>query len=199
MVAPAFLRGGSFWRPALAGLAVVAVLYLPYLSAGRGVLGFLSAYTGEERYDTGIGYWLVAGLSHVVALPASAGRTYAVCAGLGFCALALWIARGRVRDEKADVIMLCRDAAILAAVATFAANPHYAWYYAWLALPCVVAPVPAVIWLSSASVLFYVDPFNDRFIWPALVFVPTLALALHAVWRSRSSRALAPMLQEGTT
>lgn len=198
VVAPAFLRGGSFWRPALAGLAVVAVLYLPYLSAGRGVLGFLSAYTGEEGYDTGIGYWLVAGLSHVVALPASAGRTYAVCAGLGFCALALWIARGRVRDEKADVIMLCRDAAILAAVATFAANPHYAWYYAWLALPCVVAPIPAVIWLSSASVLFYVDPFNDRFIWPALVFVPTLALALHAVWRSRSSRALAPMLQEGT-
>lgn len=199
VVAPAFLRGGSFWRPALAGLAVIVVLYLPYLSVGRGVLGFLSAYTGEEGYDTGVGYWLVAGLSHLVALPASAGRTYAVCAGLGFCALALWIARGRVGEGRSDIVVLCRDTAILAAIATFAVNPHYAWYYAWLALPCVVAPIPAVVWLSSASVLFYVDPFNDRFIWPALVFVPTLALALHAVWRGRSPRPLAPMLQEGTS
>lgn len=199
VVAPAFLRGGSFWKPALAGLALIVVLYLPYLSAGWDVFGFLSAYSGEEGYDTGIGYWLVAGLSHLVALPASTGRVYVLCAGLGFCAVALWIARGRVGKGRTDVVVLCRDTAILAALATFAANPHYAWYYAWLALPCVVAPIPAVIWLSSASVLFYVDPFNDRFIWPALVFIPTIALAVRALWRSRSPRPFTPTLQGGST
>ena len=35
VVAPAFLRGGTFWRPALAGLAVILVLYGVYISAGR--------------------------------------------------------------------------------------------------------------------------------------------------------------------
>jgi hypothetical protein len=44
-----------------------------------------------------------------------------------------------------------------------------------------VAPSPAVIWLSAAPVLFFVDPFNERFVWPGLVFVPALILALRAI------------------
>ena len=186
VVAPAFVRGGRLWRPALAGAAVIVALYLPYLSAGWNVLGFLPAYGAEEGFDGSTGFWLLAGLSHLVALPVSAGRAYAVCVALGFAALALWIARGRRDDPTSDVSALCRDTAILAACATAAANPHYAWYYAWLALPATVAPMPAVIWLSAAPVLFYVDPFNERFLWPALVFVPAVALALRGAWRRRS-------------
>ena len=188
VVAPAFLRGGTFWRPALAGAAVVVALYLPYLSAGRDIFGFLSTYGGEEGYETGVGYWLLAGIGHLVALPAWSGRLYILCVAALLGGLAWRIARERRAEGSCDTIMLCRDTALLAACTTMAANPHYAWYYPWLALPSVVAPMPAVVWLSAAPVLFYVDPFNDRFWWPSLVFVPVLALAARALWTRRADR-----------
>lgn len=183
VIAPAFVRGARFWRPAVVGSAVVAALYLVYASGGGHVLGFLGSYGGEEAYETGAGYWMLAGLSRIVALPPFAGRIYAACAVASFAVLAIWVARGRGAEDAPDAVTLCRDAAILGGFATAAVNPHYAWYYAWLALPCVVAPVPAVIWLSSASVLLYADPFGERFVWASLVFVPAIVLAALAASR----------------
>lgn len=184
VVAPAFARGRPLWRPALVGAIVLILLYLPYLSAGWRVMGFLPAYGNEEGYDDGSGYWLLAGLAHLGPLPPAAGKIYAVCAIVAYAGIALWIARGRAVSGTADVIALCRDVAILAAFATAAANPHYAWYYAWLSLPCVLAPTAPVVWLSAAPVLFYVDPFNERFFWPGLVFGPAVLLALRSVRRT---------------
>ncbi|MGY2051117.1 glycosyltransferase 87 family protein [Methylobacterium sp. JK268] len=183
VVAPAFLRGGRFWRPALAGAATLVLLYLPYLAAGRQVLGFLPAYGTEEGFDTGQGFWLLAGLSRLAPLPAASAAIYATAVALGFAALSIVVATRR--PAPPDAVTLCRDAGLLAAVATAAASPHYAWYYAWLALPATVAPIPAVVWLSAAPVLFFIDPFNERFVWPGLVYGPALALALRALWRSR--------------
>ena len=48
LVAPAFLRGGRFWRPALAGLALIVGCYALYSDAGWHVLGFLPSYGKEE-------------------------------------------------------------------------------------------------------------------------------------------------------
>lgn len=194
-LAPAFLRGGRFWRPALAGSAAIVLLYLPYLSAGSTVLGFLPAYGDEEGYRSGAGFWLLAGLSHLVTLPPFAGRLYLACAIVGLAALAVAIARRPApTGQSCAAIALCRDAGLLAAWTTAAANPHYAWYYAWLAVPAVVAPSPALIWLSAAPVLFYVDPFDERFFWPSLVFVPALALALRG-WRRHPGPAVLPILE----
>ncbi|MFC6789619.1 glycosyltransferase 87 family protein [Methylobacterium komagatae] len=184
--APALLRGGRFWKPVLAGLLVIVLLYAPYLSVGSGVLGFLSAYGDEEGYRSGKGFWLLSGMSHLVPLPDGAGRIYLICAAILLGALAFWIARRPALRGPAATIALCRDTAILVTCTTAAANPHYAWYYAWLALPAVVAPIPAVVWLSAAPVLFYVDPFNERFLWPSLVFVPALALALRGLLQARA-------------
>jgi hypothetical protein len=194
-VAPAFVRGGRLWRPLLVGAAVIAVLYLPYLAAGRDVFGFAGAYGIEEGYDTGVGYWLLAGLGHLGLAPSSLLRAYLICAGLTLAAFALRIAFGRDRQTESDALALCRDAGILAALATCAASPHYAWYYPWLALPAVVAPVPAVIWLGSAPILFLIDPFNDRFLWPSLVFVPAVVLAARSLWQAHT--ALLATLPQG--
>ena len=185
VVAPAFLRGRSHWRPAIVGLAVATLLYLPYLSAGRRVIGFLPGYGGEEGYADGSGFWLLAALSHLGPLPAGLGTLYSLCAAIGFGALALWIVRGQASQGPSDIVTLCRDMAVLAAFATAAANPHYAWYYAWLSLPCVLAPITPVIWLSAAPVLFYVNPFNERFFWPGLVFGPAVLLAARSLWQTR--------------
>ncbi|SFU70570.1 Protein of unknown function [Methylobacterium sp. 174MFSha1.1] len=196
-VAPAFVRGGRLWRPVLAGTAVIIVLYLPYLGVGRGVLGFAGSYGAEEGYDTGAGYWLLAGLGHLGLSPPGFVRAYLLSAGLVLAALALRIAFGRNRPVAPDAVALCRDAGILAALATCAASPHYAWYYPWLTLPAVVAPLPAVIWLGAAPLLLLIDPFDDRFLWPALVFVPGLVLAARTVWQACRPRPAA-LLPQGT-
>ena len=193
-VAPAFVRGGRLWRPMLVGAAVIVLLYLPYLSAGRDVLGFAGGYGAEEGYETGAGYWLLAGLSHLGLGPPGLLPTYLICVALLLAALALRIAFGRARGTATDAVALCQDAGILAALTTCAASPHYAWYYPWLALPAVVAPSPALIWLGSAPILFLIDPFNDRFLWPSLVFVPALVLAARSVWKARTA-PLAPLSQ----
>ncbi len=195
-VAPAFVRGGRLWRPMLVGAAVIVGLYLPYLGAGANVLGFAGGYGTEEGYETGAGYWLLAGLGHLGLSPPGLLRTYLVCAGLTLAALALRIAFGRDRAPALDAVALCRDAGLLAALTTCAASPHYAWYYPWLALPAVVAPAPALIWLGAAPILFLIDPFNDRFLWPSLVFVPALVLAARSLWQARTAPLAA--LPEGT-
>ncbi len=100
--------------------------------------------------------------------------------------LSVMIARGRLAPPAGDVADLCRDTAILAACATVAISPHYPWYFAWLALPSVVAPIPAVVWLSVAPVALYLDPLHERFVWPSLVYVPAGVLALAAMRRRRS-------------
>lgn len=195
-VAPAFVRGGRLRQPMLVGAAVIGILYLPYLAAGADVLGFAGSYGAEEGYDVGTGYWLLAGLGHLGLSPPSLVPTYLVCAALTLIILALRIAFGRNREPAPDAVALCRDAGILAALATCAASPHYAWYYPWLALPAVVAPAPALIWLGSAPILFLIDPFDDRFLWPSLVFVPALVLAARAMRVARTVPVAA--LPQGT-
>ena len=195
-VAPALVRGGSLWRPMIVGAVVIAVLYLPYLAAGRDMFGFAAGYGAEEGFDTGGGYWVLAGLGHLGLAPAATLRPYLAGVAAVLAGTALWIAFFRPRDPAPaavapDVVTLCRDAAVLAALVTCAASPHYAWYYPWLSLPAVIAPIPAVVWLGSAPVLFLIDPFDDRFLWPALVFVPAIALAARSLWTARASAAVA--------
>jgi hypothetical protein len=198
VVAPAFVRGGSFWKPALAGLAVILGLYALYASAGPHVLGFLSSYDAEEGLDTGSGFWLLAGLSHLVVLPPYAATIYIACVAAGLGLLALVILRHRAALMAQDVVLLCRDTAVLAGCAMAALCPHYTWYFAWLALPAVVAPIPAVIWLSAAPVALYLDPYNSRFAWPCILYLPAAALTLASLWRRRQRLPHALATSEGT-
>jgi alpha-1,6-mannosyltransferase len=177
VVAPAFLRGGRFWRPALAGLVVIGCGYALYAGAGRHVLGFLPSYGPEEGIDSGQGIWLLAGLTQVVPLPAAAPAVYAAGIALIFLGLVIVILRQRAFEN--DVRLLCRDTGLLAATAMAAISPHYHWYFAWLALPAVVAPSRALLWLATAPLLLIEEPVpGDRFFWPSLVYVPAILLLL---------------------
>ncbi len=177
VMAPAFLRGGRFWRPALAGLVVIGCGYALYGGAGRHVLGFLPSYGQEEGIDAGQGIWLLAGLAQLMPLPAAAPAIYAAGIALIFLGLAVAILRQRAFEN--DVRILCRDTGMLAAVATAAISPHYHWYFAWLALPAVVAPSRTLLWLATAPLLLIEEPVaGDRFFWPSLVYLPAILLLM---------------------
>ncbi len=191
VVAPAFLRGGRFWRPALAGIAVIAACYGLYLGAGAHVLGFLPAYTEQEGIATGGGIWLLAGLSRIVTLPVNAPIIYVACVAAVF--MVLTVAILRQPPPRNDVKALCRDTGTLAAVSMVAISPHYHWYFAWLALPAVIAPSHALLWLATASLLLVISPIpNDDFIWPSLVYIPALLLLLADLHRSRAMALPSP-------
>ena len=169
VVAPALWRRGD-WRLPLAGLATAAILYGCYSGAGWHVLGFASGYADEEGMASGSGIWALAGLSWLVALPPHAGVIWAVLLAAGFGVAALWL----IRHPPADP---ARAAAWLMLAVMLALSPHYPWYYPWLAVPAVLAPVRAAIWLGAAALLLYLSPLHERFLWPSLLYVPAVVLA----------------------
>ena len=177
VVAPAFLRGGNFWRPALAGLLVIGCGYALYGSAGVHVLGFLPSYGQEEGFVSGTGLWALAGLATLITLPSSATLIYVAVVAVAFLALAVGILWQPAPANDAQA--LCRDTGLLGAAAMAANSPHYHWYFAWLALPAVVAPSRALLWLATAPLLLIEEPVpGDRFFWPSLVYVPAILLLL---------------------
>ncbi|MDQ2804662.1 MAG: DUF2029 domain-containing protein [Pseudomonadota bacterium] len=178
-IAPALWRQRN-WRMPAACVAVIILLYLCYIDAGRHVLGFLPDYAAEEGIDRGGAFWLLAGIGEMTPVTPAMTALYeamVICLLLG---LALYVAfRSRPTvDRREEVVRVCRDAAILAAVTMVVLSPHYPWYFAWLALPCCLCPLRSVIYLSVAGLLFYLNPLDERFFWPALVYVPAIALAV---------------------
>jgi hypothetical protein len=180
VVAPVLWRRRAGWRTAAAALVTIVALYLVYSSVGPRVFGFLQGYGDEEGYISGAGFWLLAGLSRLMPLTPMVALAYKALAVLLLAALGAWFAFVRRPD---DPVAICAAAGIMMAVLTFAISPHYPWYFAWLAVPCVLAPVPAMVWLSAAPMLMYLDTFGDRFVWPSAVYVPALLLAACSLLR----------------
>jgi len=181
VVAPVLWRRRFGWRMAAAAVVTVLALYGVYSGVGWGVFGFLQGYGDEEGYASGSGFWLLAGLSRVMPLMPWMAVVYKVCVVALLGALGLWFAFVRRPD---DPVALCAAAGVMMAVLTFAISPHYPWYFGWLAVPAVLAPSPALVWLSAAPILLYLDTFGDRFVWPSVVYVPTLLLAACGLLRA---------------
>ena len=180
VVAPVLWRARAGWRTVAGAVIMIVALYVVYCSVGVRVFGFLHGYGSEEGYDTGEGFWLLAGLGRLMPFPPVVAILYKTGAVLILAALGGWFAFVRRPD---DPVAICGAAGIMMAVLTFAISPHYPWYFAWLAVPCVLAPTPAVVWLSAAPILMYLDTFGDRFVWPSVVFVPALLLVLAGFFR----------------
>jgi hypothetical protein len=177
-------------------------LYAWYADAGRHILGFLPDYPADEGLNTGGGFWLLAGLGHLADLPVSAPRIYMALCALGLAALGLSILRARrpPLGSPADVTLLAGQAAALMTAVTVAISPHYPWYFCWLALPCALCPSRALLWLGVSPVLLYLNPFDETFFWPSLVYGPALVLVvLDGIRVRQPSGRAAPSATEGSS
>jgi alpha-1,6-mannosyltransferase len=195
-VAPALWRRrgkrGTAWQAPLAAIATIAALYLLYVDVGRDVIGSLFFYLHDEDLAQGTGIWLLAGLDLLTPVTPLMADVYGAVVLACLAALAAWIAfRPRPPPgDAADIRRVCGDAALLAAAVTVAIDPHYPWYFVWLALPCCVHPRWSIIWLAAAPVLLYINPWQERFFWPCLVYLPA---AMLAVWEWSRSAARQPL------
>lgn len=196
VIGPALWRRWG-WRLPAAFLAAVVLLYLPYLAVGWHVLGFLPHYGQEEGLSDGQGVWLLAGLGEL--FPIGRGVTLAYFAAAAIALGCFWLIlerRPRPRTREGDIKRVCGDAGLLAAATMAAISPHYPWYFVWLALPACVRPYRCVVWLSVAPLLLYLDPFNERFIWPSLVYVPAIALAVMDCRTAAFAISMPPLASE---
>src|SRR5262249_18476906 len=151
VVLPAFWRPRD-WRLPL-GLAVTLVAcYLPYLSVGWRVLGFLRGYLAEERIEDGHGIFLLQVLGRLMPLPEWTAMVYFALVRSLLCLLAARFAFATPLPESigARVTTQAHQAIILGAIVLTALSPHYPWYFGWLAPLACLAPVPAVLWLLAA-------------------------------------------------
>jgi alpha-1,6-mannosyltransferase len=138
------------WRLPTAFAATIAALYLPYISAGARVFGFLGSYISEEGLDRGGGIFLWQLIGAIVPLPQQAFSFYVVAAAIIMVVLALFVVM-RPRRPDADLA----GAMVLAVAFTILISPHYSWYFAWLVPFLCFYPVVGVIYLTCACSYLY--------------------------------------------
>ena len=172
LIAPALYRRWD-WKAPVAGLVTVALFYLPYLSAGKYVFGFLSGYSDEEGYRDGHGVYPWILLKHFwPGAPQGLFHFYMPLVVLGLAAVAL---TRFLRREKSGIDLF--GAFLLATIFTAMTSPHYIWYLAWLVPFLCFYPSAAVLWLTCAAT------FMNSLDWPnlvgggSIVFLPFFALA----------------------
>ncbi len=157
--------------------AVIAAGYACYAGAGWRVLGYLPGYASEEGLGNGGGVFLLRLAALSGPLPHWAGPAYGAMGLAGLLALSVSVVRQALpADPARRATHICRDALWLCAATMAVLSPHYPWYLTALALPTVLAPRPAALWLMLSAPVLYLDPNHDRVLWPSLVFLPSIAL-----------------------
>jgi len=181
---PVFWRPWT-WRLPLAAAATLAVAYLPYLSVGWGVLGFLPGYLQEEGFASGGGFKLVWLLQQLTGPLSGMGTVYIVLVALLLTALALAAGFRTDRSEQAAIRWL----GWLLIAFLVLSSPHYPWYFLVL-VPFLALRASATAWvLTTACVLFYDVVGNDGlpgYTARITVFtLATLAALAYDLWRER--------------
>jgi hypothetical protein len=153
VTAPALYRRWD-WRMPVAFVVTVALLYIPYLRAGAGVLGFLPGYATEEGLRDGGGIWLLSLLKSLFGLPMESLWLFVPVAAAVMGALSLWLQFSRKDRESGEV----GGALLLASSFTLLVSPHYPWYFTWLVPFLCFGLSPAHLWLTGSCALMYLWP-----------------------------------------
>ena len=157
-------------------VATVIASYLPYLSVGKGVFGYLPHEFEEEGYvDDGTRYFLFSLIRKVAPLPTT---VFIAVAALALLAAGLW----RIMRTKRDAVDIARGAVALIGLYLLLTTPRYPWYYAWIIPFLCFVPRAGWLYLTGATILLYLlwyipNVYPHLPIWlGASVYGPTLAL-----------------------
>ncbi len=158
---PALYKRGDWKMPATL-VTVCGLSYLPYLSVGKLVFGFLLGYTREEGIDSGARFFLLdwaqslRGLEHI---PLTLYLVF--CAAvLGGISLWSWSQAGKEQTFDGAAMrvanpLFLRATMLLSFAMMLLFSPHYPWYIVWLIpLFTLVPNLPLLAYLMSLFYLF---------------------------------------------
>ena len=181
VIGPALYRRWD-WRMPAGFVLALGLLYLPYLGAGRGVLGFLPGYVAEEGI-AGDGLFWVTLLQRIVGPQPALSLVYFGLVGLVLACLAAIAFFRRNPDRIAPLL-----AAALLFAFTLAVTPHHAWYFSWLVPLLCLRPLLGILWPTVAAPALYAMPWlPDWFFIQAAIYLLALALIMIDALRARAS------------
>jgi len=166
-VAPAL---APIWRPwdwkiPLAVIAVIALCYLPYLSVGSGVFGFLTnGYLTEEGIISGDDLWLLSIWRLVFGAHRIDVAAYAAVAA----SILLFMGLSAVRRTNRTIASSLADTNMLLLVVLLLLSPNYPWYFLAI-MPFVALCGNAPTWVVSIGALLLTDEARWDFQIPKLV------------------------------
>ena len=185
---------GAIWRPwdlkmPLVVIAAAALCYLPYLSVGWGVLGFLTkGYLTEEGISAGNDLWLLSLWRLVFGEHQGDVVVYVVLAAL----LLLFKGLSVARSSHSSIASRLADINMLLLLTLLLLSPNYPWYFLVIT-PFVALCGFAPTWFVSIGALLLSEQLDWDFYIPRMVTKSILfgglllAWALVA-WRSRTQR-----------
>jgi alpha-1,6-mannosyltransferase len=187
--APAF---AGIWRPwdlkmPLVVIATVALCYLPYLSVGWGVLGFLAkGYLTEEGIGAGYDIWLLSLWRLVFGVHQGDVVVYVVLAALVLLSKALSVAR----SDHDTIASTLADINMLLLLALLVLSPNYPWYF------LVITPFTALCgslptWVVSIGALLLSEQLDWDFYIPRMVTKSILFGGFLLAWAFVALRARA--------
>ena len=121
----------------------VVACYLPFASAGTGVLGFLPNYAHEQGLDSGEGLLALAVLKRIGLLRPWMQAAYLLGAAALLLGLALWTRR----EGRSELPVRLKGTALLIMMALLLLTPVFPWYF------LIAAPLTPLLGLVSPFVL----------------------------------------------
>ena len=184
-VAPAL---APIWRPwdwkiPLAVIAVIALCYLPYLSVGSGVFGFLTnGYLTEEGIISGDDLWLLSIWRLVFGAHRGDVAAYAAVAA----SILLFMGLSAARRPNRTIASSLADTNMLLLVVLLLLSPNYPWYFLAI-MPFVALCGNAPTWAVSIGALLLTDEARWDFQIPKLVVKSILfgGFLLAYAWSAR--------------
>jgi alpha-1,6-mannosyltransferase len=173
----------GIWRPwdlkmPLVVIGVVALCYLPYLSVGWGVLGFLTkGYLAEEGISAGYDLWLLSLWRLVFGEHQGDVIAYVILAALVLLSLGLTVAHSPDRpiaSTLANINMLLLLMLLLV-------SPNYPWYFLVIT-PFVALCGSAPAWVASIGALLLSEQLDWDFYIPRMVTKSILFGGLLLAW-----------------
>ncbi len=171
VIAPALYRRWD-WRAPVVAVFVAVALYLPFLSVGGRVFGYLPGYASEESLISGDGFLLLSLIDAQTDLPSWAVPAYLVMGLAILGAGAVWAIR---RPNPAETG--AAPALFLLGVFTVFLSPHLPWYFTWLVPFLCIRPAWSFIYLTCAApLLYYQVKSPENPIYSLLIYVPFLII-----------------------
>jgi len=172
------------WKMPTIVIAIVGACYLPYMSVGAGVLGFLTrGYLSEEGLSSGSTIWPLAAWRAVAGILPHDVEIY--FAGVAFALGALAVVAMRRRSHSID--MTLADIKTMLLCALLLLSPNYPWYFLVL-VPFVALTSSAPAWAATIGALLLQEEadwgeFVPLLVRKSLLYGAVLAAIAGVAWQ----------------